>query len=386
MEHLLQSHKITKTDFIRGQGCHLYDEQGKEYLDFESGCWSTALGHSHPRINQVMEAQIKQVVHLGTYYPNRLAEDAATAVLEIVGMNDGKCVFLSSGSEAVEFAVQAARRITGKHLLLTFSNSYLAAYGSAGRKSADEWCLFDWSASTEAEQLERLNEIPFEKIGAFVFEPGGSGSAFVRFPPKELVQLLARRVKQEGGLLIANEITTGLGRTGKWFGFQHYDYQPDIVSIGKGLGNGYPVSAIAMQQELAEKLEHGGFYYVQSHQNDPLGCAIAKEVIAIFREENWVEKGNQTGLYFLEGLKWLEEKYEIVKEARGRGMLLGLAFQPHASFSATTAYFALLEKGFLAGFSPVGNLLRFDPALVIGKDEIDLLSKGLEQIFARLIE
>ena len=148
MDHILQCHKITKTDFVRGQGCYLYDEQGKRYIDFESGSWSTALGHSHPRINQVMEAQIKKVIHLGTYYPSLLAEDAAMDVLDIVGIDDGKCVFLSSGSEAVEFAVQAVRRITGKPLLLTFTNSYLAAYGSAGRKSTDEWYLLDWSACT----------------------------------------------------------------------------------------------------------------------------------------------------------------------------------------------------------------------------------------------
>jgi acetylornithine/N-succinyldiaminopimelate aminotransferase len=376
MDHILQCHKITKTDFVRGQGCYLYDEQGKRYIDFESGCWSTALGHSHPRINQVLETQIKKVIHLGPYYPNFLAEDAAKDILDIVGIDDGKCVFLSSGSEAVEFGVQVARRVTGKQLFLTFTSSYLAAYGSAGRKSADEWHLLDWNACTN----DCLKEIPFERIGGFVFEPGGSGIGFVRFPPKGLVQEIAQRVKQEGGLLVANEITTGMGRTGKWFGFQHYDFQPDIVSIGKGLGNGYPVSAIAMKRNIAEKLENSGFHYVQSHQNDPLGCAIAKEVIATFREGNWVERGNVVGTYFLDGLKQLEEKYDIVKEARGRGMLLALEFHPHERFSAETAYHALLERGFLVGYSPAGNILRFDPALTISKDDIVLLLKNLDHI------
>jgi acetylornithine aminotransferase len=384
MSHILHSHKIAKTDFVRGEGSRLCDSQGREYLDFESGCWSAALGYSHPRIKQAMQAQIEQIVHLGTYYPNSLAEKAALDVLEITWIGNGKCTFLSSGSEAVEFAVQAARKLTDRPLFLTFSNSYLAAYGSAGRKSADEWYLLDWTTCPEADLLNRLDEIPFDKIGAFVFEPGGSGSAFVRFPPKQLVAKLARRVKENGGLLIANEITTGMGRTGKWFGFQHYDFQPDIVAIGKGLGNGYPVSAIAIRQEFAKKLESIGFYYVQSHQNDPLGCAIAREVIAVFREEGWVEKGNQVGQYFLNGLKCLEEKYEIVKEARGRGMLLGLALNPHESFLAEIAHQALLEKGFLVGYSPKGNLLRFDPALVTSKEEVDALLEGLDQILSSL--
>jgi acetylornithine aminotransferase len=369
MDHILKCHEIFKTDFVRGQNCHLYDRDGKKYVDFESGIWCTALGHNHLRVNRVIETQLKQIAHLGTRYPNLLAEEAALAVLDAVGIDDGKCTFLSSGSEAVEFGVQIARRITGKPLLLTFHNSYLGGYGSAAKKNLAEWSLFDWSAG------DCLDEIPFERIGGFIFEPGGSGIGFVKFPPKGLVQEIVQRVKQAGGLVAVNEITTGMGRTGKWFGFQHYDIQPDIVSLGKGLGNGYPVSAVAMRREVARNLETNEFRYVQSHQNDPLGCSVAKEVIAIFREEGWVEKGNAKGQYFLDGLKQLGKKHAIVKEARGRGMELALEFHPR--FSATSAYHALLEKGFLVGYYPAGNILRFDPALTIEQEDITNLLECL---------
>jgi acetylornithine aminotransferase len=293
-----------------------------------------------------------------------------------VGFADGKCTFLSSGSEAVEFGVQIIRRLTNRPLLLTFQNSYLAGYGSAGQKRREEWYLLDWN--TCADPCDCLDEIPFEKIGGFVFEPGGSGIGFVKFPPRQLVQEIARRVKQAGGLVAANEITTGMGRTGKWFGFQHYDIEPDIVSLGKGLGNGYPVSAVAMRREIAQRLEQDGFHYAQSHQNDPLGCCIAKEVIAIFREEGWVERGNAKGQYFLEGLKQLEKKHGVVKEARGRGMELALEFHPRPDFSATSAYHTLLEKGFLVGYYAAGNILRFDPALTIEKEDLNLLLECLD--------
>jgi acetylornithine/N-succinyldiaminopimelate aminotransferase len=373
MEHILKCQEIVKTDFVRGENCSLYDAEGNRYVDFESGTWSTALGHSHPRINRVIENQLQQVTHLGTRYPNRLTEEAAVDVLGIVGLGDGKCIFLSSGSEAVEFGVQAIRRITGKPLLLTFQNSYLSAYGSAGRKTINEWYLFDWMPCVNTDPHICLEGVPFENIGGFVFEPGGSGIGFVNFPPKDLVQEIVRRVRQAGGLIVANEVTTGMGRTGKWFGFQHYNIQPDIVAVGKGLGNGYPVSVVAMEPEVAAKLEASGLYYAQSHQNDPLGCAVAKEVIAVFREENWVERGSALGAYFLEGLKRLEEKHELVKEARGRGMLLGLELHPHEVFSARVAYHMLVEQGFLVGYSPAGNILRFDPALTIEKDDITQL-------------
>ncbi|MEW6406277.1 MAG: aspartate aminotransferase family protein, partial [Chloroflexota bacterium] len=380
MEHILKSHEIFKTDFVRGQNCHLYDSQEKKHVDFESGIWCTALGHNHPRINKAIEAQLKQISHLGTRYPSFLAEEAAIDVLDVVGIEGGKCIFLSSGSEAVECGVQIARRITGKPFLLAFQDSYLGSYGSAGQKRLDEWYLLDWSACTDSYNC--LTEIPFEQIGGFIFEPGGSGIGFVKFPPKDLVEEIVQRVRQTGGLVAVNEVTTGMGRTGKWFGFQHYDIQPDIVSLGKGLGNGYPVSAVAMRRDIAEKLEQRGFHYVQSHQNDPMGCSIAKEVIAAFREEDWVERGNEMGKCFLEGLQRLGKKHAIVKEARGRGMLLALEFHPqgHPHFSATTAYHALLEKGFLVGYYPAGNILRFDPALTIDEEDIKELLNCLDDI------
>jgi len=380
MNHILKCHEIIKTDFVRGENCYLYDEQGKRYVDFESGIWCTGLGHNHPRINQVIRTQIDKVIHLGTRYPNVLAEEAAVDILDIVGFENGKGVFLSSGSEAVEFGVQAARRITGKPLLLTFSSSYLAAYGSAGRKSPEEWRLLDWSACRHPDLTECLGGIPFESISAFVFEPGGSGSGFVNFPPKQLVEEIGRRIQQEGGLIVANEITTGMGRTGKWFGFQHYDIKPDIVALGKGLGNGYPVSAVVMERNIAEQLENSGFRYAQSHQNDPLGCAVAREVISILHEENWIERSNRVGACFLEGLKRLEEKHEVVKEARGRGMLLALELSPREHLSVQSVYEKLLECAFLVGCYSAGNVLRFDPALTMEEKNVTNLLESLDSI------
>lgn len=380
MNHILKCHDILKTDFVRAENCHLFDSNGRRYIDFESGIWSTALGHNHPRVNKAIQSQLGKISHIGTRYPNELAEEAALDVLDLVGIEEGKCVFLSSGSEAVEFAAQTVRRINGKPLLLTFTNSYLAAYGSAGRKSADEWYLLDWGTHTDADENDLLKMIPFERIGGFVFEPGGSGSGFVRFPPRATVQALVNRIKQQGGLVVANEVTTGMGRTGKWFGFHHYDIQPDIVALGKGLGNGYPVSAVAMRRDIVKILENSGFRYAQSHQNDPLGCAVAREVIAILMEEQWIEKGNQKGIHFLNGLKRLVEKHEIAKEARGRGTLLALEFNLHENFSCVSAYRELLDRGFLTGFYPDGNILRFDPALTIEEDDIGLLLENLDQV------
>jgi acetylornithine aminotransferase len=384
MGHILKCHDIVKTDFVRAENCYVYDEDGRRYIDLESGIWCTALGHSQPRLNQVIAAQAATLMHLGTRYPNAGVEAAALALLDVVQIGEGKCAFLSSGSEAVEFGAQAMRRVSGKDVLLTFSNAYLAAYGSAGRKQAGEWYLVDWNANPDPAQT--VAQIPFEQIGGFVLEPGGSGSGFVRFPPQALVQELAEKVKQAGGLVMSNEVTTGMGRTGKWFGFQHYAIQPDIVAVGKGLGNGYPVSAVVMREETAEKLEATGIRYAQSHQNDPLGCSVAKEVIAIMQEDNLIERGAKLGTYFLTGLQRLAEKHAIVKEARGRGMLLGLELQAQENLSVDMLYHRLLEQGFLVGYYPAGRVLRLDPALTIEPELIDEFLVCLDSILVHAKE
>jgi acetylornithine aminotransferase len=134
-----------------------------------------------------------------------------------------------------------------------------------------------------------------------------------------------------------------------------------------------------MKRNIAERLETSGFRYVQSHQNDPLGCSVAQAVIAVLREENWVERGKAIGAYFLEGLKQLE-RHAVVKEARGRGMLLALELHPDESFSATSAYQSLLEQRFLVGYYPAGNILRFDPALTIEKRDVSHLLDCLDRI------
>jgi acetylornithine aminotransferase len=387
MDHILKCHPIAKTDFVKAQNCYLYDAHGRRYVDFESGVWCTALGHNHPRIIRAMQEQMELVIHLGTRYPNTLAEGAATQVLDVVGLSNGKCVFLSSGSEAVEFGVQVARRISSKPLLLTLSDSYLAAYESAGRKSPEEWYIFDQNNCLDCPHPDscdpdcsHIGEMPLDRIGGLVFEPGNAWGT-VRLPPNGLVRTLATMVKQQGGLVVANEITTGMGRTGAWFGFQHYDVHPDIVAAGKGLGNGYPVSVTAMTPGVAQALEADGFRYVQSHQNDPLGCAIAREVIAVFKDEHLVERSRAIGAHFLQELEVLAARFDSIKEARGRGLMIVLELpQDDRRISAAQICDQLLERGFLVGTHSVVNLLRFYPALIIGEEEIDRLLENLSQI------
>ncbi|HYF75156.1 MAG TPA: aspartate aminotransferase family protein [Candidatus Nitrosocosmicus sp.] len=375
-------------NIIRGQGDCLYDDQNRKYVDFEAGVWSTALGHSHLQINLAMKMQIDQIIHLGYHYKSPIVEEAAAKVLETVHIPDGKCIFLSSGSESVEFGVQSIRRITQQPLLLSLTGSYLAAYGSAGRRSLEEWYFFDWSQCKDCDLDQcsskccNFKEIPFERIGGLVFEPGNT-SGQVKLPPKKLIKNLENTVRQNNGLIMANEVTTGFGRAGAWFGYEHYNLQPDIIAMGKSMGNGYPVSAVAMRADIADSLESSGFRYAQSHQNDALGCAVAIEVIKVIKKEDLIIRSAELGGKFKAKLEQLTKKHDCIKEVRGRGLMRAIEFKEDTHFSLLSVHRKLFEEGFLVGYNTAGNLLRFYPALIIQERSIENMVEGLNYILGQ---
>jgi acetylornithine aminotransferase len=382
---------MLKDDIVRGDNCYLFDKDNNRYVDFEAGIWCTAIGHNNPRINDKIKEQIQRVVHLGPRYTSYLAEEAAASLLHTVSEKDGKCVFLSSGSEAVEFGINIAGLITGRSKMLTLSESYLGAYGCAGMKSANNWIKIDLNDCLNCEEAQcledcvNLKEINLDEVGAFVFEPGCS-KGMVRFPPEKLIKFIAERVRRCNGLTVVDEVTTGLGRTGRWYGFNHYGIKPDVIAMGKGLGNGYPVSAVAMRNEIAEELERRKFYYVQSHQNDPLGCAIANEVIEIIKEDDLVNRSHKLGNKLISYLNKLKSRFSVIREVRGRGLMIALEFSnPKHDFNVELIAKEMLKRSFIIGYNPDANLIRFLPPLRIEEKEIEALVENLEVVLERQI-
>ncbi|MBD3336544.1 MAG: aminotransferase class III-fold pyridoxal phosphate-dependent enzyme, partial [Candidatus Eisenbacteria bacterium] len=187
-------HDLILTDIARAENCYLYDSRGKRYVDLESGVWALSLGHGHPRILRVMAEQSGRIIHMGFNYTNAVVEECAQEFLSLLGCDGGRCVFLCSGSEAVEYGVRVAQMVSERPLLMTMADSYFGAYGSASSKAREEWFCFDWTACGGCpdgkicdETCEHWAAIPFDRIGGFLFEPGSS-SGLVRFPPRKLVQ------------------------------------------------------------------------------------------------------------------------------------------------------------------------------------------------------
>ena len=189
-------------------------------------------------------------------------------------------------------------------------------------------------------------------------------------------------MRQSGGLVVANEITTGFGRTGAWFGYENYGIRPDIVAMGKGMGNGFPVSAVAMTGAVAEQLEQdAGFRYAQSHQNDALGCAIASEVIKVMRACSLVERSATVGDLLKAHLQMLAREHSCIVEVRGRGLMLVVEFDTSVDLASIQRQ--LFEQGFLVGYSPSVRLLRFFPPLVMPVEDCVDMVMALGQVLDR---
>ena len=366
----LSTHEMKLPNVVKGDGCYVIDEDGRRYLDMESGVWCLSLGHGHPAVNEAISAQIREIMHCGFNYSTPGVNAAAQLVAEKTGIENARALFLCSGSEAVEVGRQLSRHLTGKSLSMTLHDSYLGSYESL-KKRESGWVLFDWrdcDTCTRGESCdpacERLQRIP-EEVSEFIFEPGSS-SGFVRFPPESLVKNIVETIRRRGGLIVVNDVTTGIGRTGRWFGFQHYPISPDIVAMGKGIGNGYPVSAVVISGKLARVLETSPYIYSQSHQNDALGARVAATVIRTIETNRLIDNAEKMGRYLINGLEQLVND-RIILRVRGRGLMVAMDM-PDAK---TTREFhhRLLEQGIVVGNR--GTSLRADPPLIVTAEMVD---------------
>ena len=370
MEYVYNStvHELKIPNIIDSQGLYLFDEHGKRYMDLESGVWCISVGHKNARVNEAIKKQIDSVMHAGFCYSNQILEESAKSILAITNVKKGKCIFLCSGSEAIEVSRQISKHISGKRMSMTLHDSYLGAYSSVTDRDKD-WYIFDWDQCKVCKKrdecdpnCEALKDIP-ENISDFIFEPGSS-SGFVRFPPKKMIKNIVNIIRNNNGKVIANEVTTGVGRTGKWFGFQHYDIKPDLIAIGKGIGNGYPVSVAVINQVTMKELKLKLFTYAQSHQNDPLGAAVVGEVIQFIEDNDLITEAERKGTRFLTQLKSLVDNKTIIN-VRGRGLMF--AVDMVNAKVGNKIYDSLIHKGYIVGNR--GTSFRIDPPLIITEEE-----------------
>lgn len=357
-----------------------------ELIDMESGCWAAVLGHSKNVLQEVIES-LEYPVHTNQFFDSPLSsqlikklECCAGLPLSYVG------TFMTSGTEAVSLAIMLSEVLTGRSKKLSLSISYLGASPDLRfPRDPNKWTDFNpldclsCPDNKNCECCTKFASFDFTQYAAFILEPGNSGGIII-FPPEKLINFLSYQIKSSGGMLIANEVTTGIGRTGRFFGYQHYSMlnapmlSPDFIAIGKCLGNGYPVSAVLTNASYQCELEASGFRYVQSHSDDPLGLAVALKTIDIIQSKQLVEKALEKG----EFLKNLLNNSKGINNIRGKGLMNVIEFQK--PLNVKTIFDALLKEGFFTGYSEAHQLIRLYPPLTISKETIASFCIALKKI------
>lgn len=344
------------------KGIYIWDEHGKRYIDGCSGAIVAQLGHGHPAVREAMLAQLdKAAFSYRTQFENQPSLDLADRLVNLTGKRYDRVFFSSGGSEAVESALKIARQYwfcKGESQRNVFISCKPAYHGSTMGALAmtsytpltapftpmfqrypkiasptqyriPEGLSPEAHAIACADELEAaILEVGAHNVAAFIIEPIGGASTGAQVPHDAYFPRIQAICKRHGILLILDEVLTGVGRTGRWFGYEHWDIQADILCLAKGLGAGYyPVSAVLTRADITDPiLSSGGFQHGYTYAGNPLASATALAVIQAIEDEGLIPQVAQNGAYLLERLKSLGEQYEFVGDVRGRGYLQAIEY------------------------------------------------------------
>ena len=395
----------------RGEMQHVWDVEGKRYLDFFGGIVTVGVGHANPRITGPMKAQIDKLQHTSTLYPHEAMVSLAEKIAEITPGRLEKSFFTSSGSEANETAIDSARQHTGNLEIIALRHSYSGRSAltrsltgiSAWRKPSlqvgivhamNPYCyrcpLGKTYPSCEvacAQDIEAVIQASTSgAIAGMIAEPIQGVGGFIT-PPKEYFKIAFSIVKQYGGDFISDEVQTGWGRTGKnWFGIEHWEVEPDILTSAKSLGNGVPIALTISTPEIANAYTGPT---IATFGGNPVSCVAAKAVIDLIEEDDLRTNCAVVGAYLRENLLELQRRHPIIGDVRGMGLMQAMELvkdpktkEPAPEF-ATELLEAAREHGLLIGKGGMyNNVVRLSPAMNIGKADVDEAFRLLDQSFA----
>ena len=371
---LLHTYNRYQIVWDKGDGVHLYDLDGREYLDFVSGIAVFALGYNNKAYNDALKAQIDKVIHTSNYYYNVPAIEAARKIKKISGMD--RVFFTNSGTEAIEGAIKAARKYaylkdgTTDHEIIAMNHSFhgrtmgaLSVTGNPHYREAFEPLIGNIKFA-ELNDFDSVMAQVTDKTCAIIFETvQGEGGIYPA--TEEFMSKVKALCEEKDILLILDEIQCGMGRTGYMYAWQRYGIKPDIMTSAKALGCGVPVGAFMMTEKVAQNSltsgDHGSTY-----GGNPLACAAVSKVIDLFEEENILDNVKEVGEYLAGKLDELVLKYDFVKEHRGLGLLQGLECDKPVAGIINKA----LDKGLLL-INAGTHVIRFIPALTVSKENVD---------------
>ncbi len=370
---LFDVYPLFDIEIVRGEGCKIYDTNNTEYLDLYGGHAVISIGHLQPYYVQKLEKQLKKLVFYSNSVINNLQVEVAEKLGEISGYNDYFFFMINSGAEANENALKLASFHNGRKKVVSFSRSFHGRTSATVRVTDNPKIVAPINEGFEVEFLP-LNDIKKVKkalanndVCAVIIE-GIQGVGGIRLPDPEFLKQLSTECKNTGTILILDEIQSGYGRSGKFFAHQYADIRPDIITVAKGMGNGFPVAGLLISPLF--KASHGllGTTFGGNH----LACAASTAVLEIIKVERLVENAEAIGNYLLEELKKIPE----IKEVRGLGLMIGLEFEQPVKELRNRLLF---EKHIFTGVSGT-NTIRLLPPLCISKQEADTFLEALEDL------
>lgn len=388
---------------------YLYDHTGKRYIDCVSGISTVSCGHAHPTITKVLQEQASKLAHTSPIYASEWQGEYSRRICEELGDGFDSVYLCNSGSEANDFAVYLARLYTNEYKFYSLRNAYHGLVGSAGNitnvgtwnspmRGGFEFEKLAWPSTYRGAKLtleeyvkdaeEQINCTAGKKIAGMIAEPvqgvGGINPLPAGYMPK-----MAELVRKYGGVVIADEVQTGFGRVGNhYWGHRWQGVKPDIVTMAKGIGNGFPMAAVATRKEITDKITQ---VFFNTFGGGHLQCRIGIEVLNTIRREKLPENADKVGKYLLTELNKLKQKHRVVGDVRGVGLMIGVEFvkDQESKTPAPEVGGKMMEltreRGLLMGKSGAfGNVIRIQPALCYSMEDakytVDAMDDALHQI------
>ena len=384
-KYVARTYARTPIALVKGRGCKVWDADGKEYLDFLCGIAVNSLGHCHPAIVKAIKQQAQQLLHVSNlYYIQPQAELARDLCRHSFA---DRAFFCNSGAEANEAAIKLARRygqekMGGKYEIISTHNSF------HGRTLATLTATGQEKVRAGYDPLPAgFRQVPYNDLGAVEAAIDGQKTIAILIEPiqaeggvivaNEIYMLGLRELcDQRGLLLIFDEVQTGMGRTGKLFGYEHFGVKPDIMTLAKALGGGLPLGAMLARDEIANSFGPGS--HASTFGGNPVSCAAGLAVMNALLNEGVLRNCVQMGKYLVRGLEGLKKRFSFIREIRGKGLLIGVELTIEGSKIADVC----VKEGLLLNCT-ASKVLRFAPPLTIKKSEIDRGLAILETVLAR---
>jgi 4-aminobutyrate aminotransferase len=397
---------------VRGEGMYVWDDAGNRYLDCFGGVLTVSVGHANPKVNAAIIEQVKTLSHTSTLYANKPQSDLAEKLAQITPGRLKKSFFTSSGTEADDTAIHAAKLFTGRHEIVVLRHSYsgrsataLSAVGHSTWRALPPQvagivharapycyrCPFKLTypecglaCANDIEEL--IMTTTTGEIAAFMAEPILGVGGFI-VPPPGYFERAVQITRKHGGLFIADEVQTGWGRTGdKWFGIEHWNVEPDIITSAKGMGNGVPIGMTTATPEVADA--YPGLTF-STFGGNPVSMAAALAVIQVIEEEDLKRNAAEVGGYFRERLEGLKEKYTVIGDVRGMGLMQAIELvkdretkEPDPQ-SVLKVFEETKRRGVLIGKGGLyANVIRTGLMLNSTKDTVNELIEALDASLA----